>query len=224
MRGIRFNLTGGPRHRLVVVYSLIACLAAQRAAGQTAGTNNPRVDVLDSTRGVTGSVPAGQSGKAPSQQDILNAILRSGLTAQEIRLRLSAAGYDPHLADAYLGGGGSGASASLSSPPSAFVDALRNAGILRPLSVGDDAVEPDPAETIDAAPAAGSAPSGSRASSSELRTFGKTLFGRTSTLFDAVTSGPVDASYRIGAGDQLQLVMTGSVEMAYQLEVRRDGS
>src|SRR4051794_39288287 len=116
MRRIRFNLIGGPRHRRGVVYSLITCLAAHRAAGQTAGTTNPRADVLDSIRGVTGAAPAGQSGKAPSQQEILNAILRSGLTAQEIRLRLSAAGYDPHLADPYLGGGASAASASASSP------------------------------------------------------------------------------------------------------------
>src|SRR5207249_2241905 len=31
-------------------------------------------------------------------------------------------------------------------------------------------------------------------------------------------------SYRIGAGDRLQLVLTGDVEAAYQVEIRSDGS
>ena len=36
--------------------------------------------------------------------------------------------------------------------------------------------------------------------------------------------GAVDAGYRLGAGDQLQLVITGDLEFAAGLEIRRDGS
>lgn len=165
--------------------------------------------------------------KPVSGQDVFDAILQSGLTPQEIRQRLQAAGYDPRLADAYLNGTPSSQSAlSQSRPPAAFIEALRSLGILRPLTYSSDqsTLDVNP-EASDIAGASSNASINPREEGSgELRPFGKTLFGRTSTVFDPVSSGPIDASYRIGAGDQLQVVITGSVEAAYQLEVRRDGT
>jgi len=145
----------------------------------------------------------------------MDAILQSGLTPQEIRQRLQAAGYDPRLADQYLSGSAaSQATLSRSQPPAAFIDALRSAGILRPITSGNDQstsdANPEASDIAGASSASSVNPTGE--SSGELRPFGKTLFGRTATVFDPVTSGPIDASYRIGAGDQLQVVITGSVE------------
>lgn len=53
--------------------------------------------------------------------------------------------------------------------------------------------------------------------------FGLDAFRRATTLFDPNLTGPVDANYRLGPGDNLVLVLTGDVEAAYQLEVTREG-
>jgi polysaccharide export outer membrane protein len=53
--------------------------------------------------------------------------------------------------------------------------------------------------------------------------FGLSTFRQPTTLFDANVSGPVDANYRLGPGDQLVLILTGDVSQAYQLPVTREG-
>src|SRR3989454_11619875 len=51
-----------------------------------------------------------------------------------------------------------------------------------------------------------------------------TLFPYT-TLFRSLPllSGPVPADYKLGPGDQLVLILTGDVELAYTLQVTREG-
>jgi polysaccharide biosynthesis/export protein len=59
---------------------------------------------------------------------------------------------------------------------------------------------------------------------SGLKVFGMDLFAaRNGSQFDANLAGPVDPSYRIGAGDRLVLILTGDVEQAYTLDVTREG-
>jgi len=59
---------------------------------------------------------------------------------------------------------------------------------------------------------------------SGLKVFGLDLFTqRNGSQFDANLAGPVDASYRLGAGDRLVLILTGDVEQAYTLDVTREG-
>lgn len=59
---------------------------------------------------------------------------------------------------------------------------------------------------------------------SGLKVFGMELFsGRNASQFDANLAGPVDGSYRLGAGDRLVLILTGDVEQAYTLDVTREG-
>jgi len=53
--------------------------------------------------------------------------------------------------------------------------------------------------------------------------FGLDLFSNGSTQFDANFAGPVDASYKLGPGDQLVLLLTGEVELAHRLDVTREG-
>jgi polysaccharide biosynthesis/export protein len=53
--------------------------------------------------------------------------------------------------------------------------------------------------------------------------FGLETFRRRTTLFDPNLTGPVDANYRLGPGDNLVLILTGDVEASYQLEVTREG-
>ncbi len=59
---------------------------------------------------------------------------------------------------------------------------------------------------------------------SGLKVFGMDLFAqRSASQFDANLAGPVDPSYRMGAGDRLVLILTGDVEQAYTLDVTREG-
>jgi len=53
--------------------------------------------------------------------------------------------------------------------------------------------------------------------------FGLSTFRQQTTQFDPNLSGPVDANYRLGPGDQLVLILTGDVSQAYQLPVVREG-
>jgi polysaccharide export outer membrane protein len=53
--------------------------------------------------------------------------------------------------------------------------------------------------------------------------FGLNTFRQPTSQFDPNLSGPVDASYRLGPGDQLALILTGDVNAAYNLDVTREG-
>jgi polysaccharide export outer membrane protein len=165
-------------------------------------------------------------GRAVSVDEIERAVRTSGLTPQQIRARLQAAGYDPALAEPFLGGRegtGVGAAGTASSSPQTqgFAEALQALGLLR---IGDAASEVLPSSRV-----LGEVPTGpltrtTANSGDSQQPFGRALFQRTGTMFQPVLAGPVDPSYRLDAGDQLQLVLTGAVEQIYSLEVRRDGT
>jgi polysaccharide biosynthesis/export protein len=53
--------------------------------------------------------------------------------------------------------------------------------------------------------------------------FGLNTFRENTSLFDPNLNGPVDASYRLGPGDRLALILTGDVNAAYTLDVTREG-
>ncbi|MHB1193063.1 MAG: SLBB domain-containing protein [Longimicrobiales bacterium] len=149
---------------------------------------------------------AARAGYAVTNAQIADAIRRRGLTAGQLRAQLEAAGYDPGLADPFFSA--DSASARGNQPSGDFVAALQSLGI-----VGSDLTEAEVGQEMAAGPrdATGGV-------------FGKDIFRRANTAFDPVTSGPVDPGFRLGVGDQLQLILTGEVELAYALQVRRDGT
>src|SRR3989441_552107 len=53
--------------------------------------------------------------------------------------------------------------------------------------------------------------------------FGVDVFRRTTTQFLPLLSGPVPPDYKLGPGDALVLILTGEVELAYTLQVTREG-
>src|SRR5205807_6510526 len=53
--------------------------------------------------------------------------------------------------------------------------------------------------------------------------FGVDVFRRTTTQFLPLLSGPDPADYKLGPGDVLVLILTGDVELAYTLQVTREG-
>jgi protein involved in polysaccharide export with SLBB domain len=148
-------------------------------------------------------------------QQIQDAIRSSGLSEAQVRDRLRAAGYNPALADPFFAAqaGAAGATAGGTVPGASsgaspdFVRALTTLGILS----GSDQPTTDRRNPDVSAGGAGSV-------------FGKDVFNRASTAFDPVTAGPVDPGYRLGVNDQLQLIITGGVELAYALDIRRDGT
>jgi protein involved in polysaccharide export with SLBB domain len=130
----------------------------------------------------------------------------SGLTPDQIRARLSAAGYPTTLLDAYLGAGSQAGGPVM--PGATELAAIEALG-LPPV--------PQPFLNVDAGLIR------SRSGTEPSRVFGVEVFRRTSTQFLPLLAGPVPPDYRLGAGDQLVLILTGDVELTYALPVTREG-
>ena len=147
----------------------------------------------------------------PGLPDMIRQRLQqSGLTAEQVRARLSASGYAPNLLDAYLGGTSSGGALSGAALPAGALElsAIQALG-LPPVEQSYLPVDSGFIRTRGAGPAS--------------RVFGVDVFRRSTTQFLPLLSGPVPADYKLGAGDQLVLILTGDVELAYTLPVTREG-
>jgi protein involved in polysaccharide export with SLBB domain len=148
---------------------------------------------------------AARVGAPVTNAQIADGIARSGMSEAQIRSRLQAAGLDASMADPFFRAQGA---ASAVTPSAEFMVALREMGVLAPDDSSRMAVATvQPADTT-----------------KQSAIFGKSLFLRASTAFDPVTSGPVDPSYRLGVGDNLQVILTGETELAYAPVIRRDGT
>src|SRR5437660_429198 len=134
-------------------------------------------------------------------------ITQSGMTPDQIRARLQASGYPPTLLDAYLGAQTPGQPAPV--PGAQEIAAIQSLGVPTLATAGEIL----PVDTgLVRATAAGKS-----------GVFGVDVFQRTSTQFLPLLAGPVPADYKLGAGDQLVLILTGDVELAYTLQVTREG-
>ena len=132
-------------------------------------------------------------------------IQASGLTPDQIRARLAASGYPSTFLDAYLSAAGPGqATLTPGADQLAAMEALGLPAFGAPVL---------PTDT-------GLLLRGLRPTS---RVFGVDAFRRSTTQFLPLLSGPVPPDYRLGAGDQLVLILTGDVEQTYPLLVTREG-
>ncbi len=160
---------------------------------------------------------------------------QSGLTPDQVRARLRAAGYPEGILDDYFSGADT-------TKPAQFgprtLDAVRALGVVSAeeadslargdslLAVSDslrellDSLRLERADSIRADSLADSLQAVTRKG---LKVFGLETFRRTTTRYQPTMSGPVDENYRLGPGDQLVLILTGDVEQAYSLEVTREG-
>ncbi|HWA59134.1 MAG TPA: SLBB domain-containing protein [Gemmatimonadales bacterium] len=151
-------------------------------------------------------------------QQLRERIGTSGLTREQIRARLRAAGYPENLLDPYLAGADS-TQMKQAKPGSDIVEAVRTLGI-----IGSDEVDSLLVLTDSAQRVADSLRADSLAdTASVLRVFGMSVFRRSTSLFNPLLSGPVDPNYKLGPGDQLILILTGDVEAAHDLLVTREG-
>lgn len=195
---------------------LLAIGGARPLVAQVPTTGAPPAPpVVVPTQRTAAQNAAASMGKQVTNEDIARAIKNSGLSAPEVRIRLQQAGFDPKLADPFF---------STNSPltivgDSSTLAALNAVG----LSVGGD--EAAPVTPVgDLAASELDTIKATKPTSAAQRRFGRDVFITRSTSFDPEMSGPVDASYRLGIGDALQIVMTGQVEQGYQVDVRRDGT
>ncbi|MGH7508219.1 MAG: SLBB domain-containing protein [Gemmatimonadales bacterium] len=162
-------------------------------------------------------------------------LLQSGLTPDQVRSRLRAAGYPESLLDEYLIGADT---TRIVRPGERTLDAVRALGFLSAaeadsLQVQDSllTISDSLAHLLDSLrfARADSARADSLADSLRilqgqgLKLFGLETFRRSSSRFQAAQSGPVDENYRLGPGDLLVLILTGDVEQAYSLDVNREG-
>lgn len=161
----------------------------------------------------------------------------SGLTPDQVRARLRAAGYPETMLDDYL----SDADTTRRVQPTANtfeairllgiasveeLDSLEIAGGIRD-TIGVDSTMvlvdtlfdrplPDSLAQRDSLDR-------DRRREPELQHFGLNVFRNRTSQFEPSLAGPVDAGYRMGPGDVLVLILTGDVEQAHTLEVNREG-
>ena len=138
------------------------------------------------------------------------------MSRAQVRSRLQQAGYDPGLADQYFDSM-EGIGGTLSEADPGFLEAMGALGILQAgVDFPLDSITLDSlglaADILVALP------------DSVLSVFGLDVFQRRTTGLDQVLNGPVGDDYQLGPGDQLILVLTGDVELAYaNLSVTREG-
>jgi polysaccharide export outer membrane protein len=160
--------------------------------------------------------PVALRAQAISGEQIRRQIQQSGLSAEQVRDRLAAAGYPEALLDSYL----TNSDIQAPEPTSDILAALRALSVT---GMAAEAVEP---VNVDSGLVMRPLPdrvSQSSAADSELKIFGIGVFRGTTSQFQPLLAGPVPDSYRLGAGDLLVLVISGDVEIVHNLEVTRDG-
>ena len=165
-------------------------------------------------QGLRSQVPPSQAPQAlkqavqqnPGLPDIIRQrILQSGLSAEQVRARLAASGYPSNLLDAYLSGTVTGAALPAGALELAAIQALGVPPVEQSLlSVDTGLIR-------------------MRGTNVSSRVFGVDVFRRSTTQFLPLLSGPVPPDYKLGPGDALVLILTGDVELAYTLQVTREG-
>ncbi len=196
---------------------------------------------------LSAQVPNGQQLPTPEQaqellrtqpqlvQELRKRLSESGLTPDQVRSRLRAAGYDENMLDDYIQGADT-------TQPAQFgprtVEAVRSLGVLSDEAADSLRFEDSTRVVSDSLKAvldslkllrADSLRADSLADSlallrgEGLKRFGIETFRRNTTRFQPAQTGPVDENYRLGPGDVLVLILTGDVERSYTLDVTREG-
>jgi polysaccharide biosynthesis/export protein len=223
-----------PKYRLLLHAGFVAAALTLSAAGTPLAAQVPQVQPGQ-------QLPTPEQAREALQnqpqlvQQLRQRLLQSGLTPDQVRSRLRAAGYPETMLDDYLPGSDT---TRFTRPGPRTLDAVRALGILTDveadslqlqdslLVVSDslqDVLDSLRAMKADSARADSLADSVAVLRGQGLKLFGLETFRRTSTRFQPVQTGPVDENYRLGSGDVLVLILTGDVEQAYTLTVNREG-
>jgi protein involved in polysaccharide export with SLBB domain len=186
-----------------------------------------------------------------SRPDLVNQlrqrITSSGMTPDQIRARLQAAGYPSNLLDSYMSNGVGPAGATPGAPGTGndldVLTAAKQLGIVdstdfalpyaNPALQNNGLTVPncDTLVTDTTSARRSGCPPYSPVSWTSHYTnadsgkaiFGLDVFRLSTSQFDANLAGPVDENYRLGPGDRLMLILTGDVEVAHAIDVTREG-
>ena len=153
------------------------------------------------------ALPPGAAGMLQNPDAIRQRIRESGLSADQIRSRLRASGYPDNLLDAYLG---SGTQAGAQTGTVAELSAIQALGFGSVGSIQqglDTGMIRWRGDTL----------------AFKSNVFGVDVFRRSTTQFLPLLAGPVPPDYHLGPRDMLVLILTGDVELAYTLQVTREG-
>lgn len=141
-------------------------------------------------------------------------IAKGGLTADQVRTRLRAAGYPESLLNEYL-------PENSGVPSTADRDSLLNAvsalGLVEPMVIAElrsPTVRADTGRRVRMP---------RTTDPDSLALFGLDVFRGSASRFEPTLSGGVGPDYRVGPGDVLAVILTGGVEHAYSLDVSREG-
>ncbi len=218
-----------PKRLLLLLGALLLALATRLPAQvPTQGNPNQRLPSPDEAREMLQNQPG-------LVDQLRQKLLQSGLSEDQVRSRLRAAGYPENLLDQYLPGADTTAEVR---PGPRTLDAVRALGILSTaeadsLQVSDSLFQLSDSlrQVLDSLKLVhlDSLRADSLADSLEairpggLKIFGLETFRKFTTQFQPALTGPVDANYRLGPGDMLVLILTGDVERVHTLEVTREG-
>ncbi|MFQ5889944.1 MAG: SLBB domain-containing protein [Gemmatimonadota bacterium] len=161
-------------------------------------------------------------GRPLTDQEILRLLQQSGLTPEEVRDRLAREGLPREAADPYLAVlEGRADRVPDGTDPAALVQVLTGVQLTERLGAPEAAeigplAAPERGLPFDSAAPEPPSPRG-------LPVFGRDLFRNATSEFEAPATGPVPPDYRLGPGDEIVLVLTGDVELAYRLTVSREG-
>jgi polysaccharide export outer membrane protein len=172
-----------------------------------------------------------RTGQQVSQEQILEQLQSSGLSRSQVRNRLLGMGLDPSLADPYFDRLEGRSTGQLPNPDETFVGALSRMGLLESTAIGGGgvggagvgALGRTVADSLGLAGALGPRPD-SLSAEGELPIFGKATFARRTSQFRPLLTGPAPPDYTLGPGDEISLVLTGDVALAYLLPVSREGT
>jgi protein involved in polysaccharide export with SLBB domain len=218
-----------PKRLCLLLGALLFALAGSLWA-QVPGQGNPsqRLPTPDEARDMLQNQPG-------LVEQLRQKLAQSGLSEDQVRSRLRAAGYPENLLDQYLPGADTTAEVR---PGPRTLDAVRALGILSTaeadsLQVSDSLFQLSDSlrQVLDSLKLVhlDSLRADSLADSLEairpggLKIFGLETFRKFTTQFQPAQTGPVDANYRLGPGDMLVLILTGDVERVHTLEVTREG-
>jgi protein involved in polysaccharide export with SLBB domain len=177
-------------------------------------------------------------------QQLRQRLITTGMTREQIHARLRAEGYPEDLLDAYL----PGAAGTAEAPTTETYSALEELGIADSSDVAffralqsdstTNAARDSLLRSRDSLYRDTVAIRFERDRRRVVRTdvadslirldsgyniYGLEMFRSSTSRFEPNLSGPVDASYRLGPGDRLVLILTGDVEAVHSLEVTREG-
>jgi protein involved in polysaccharide export with SLBB domain len=156
-------------------------------------------------------------GRPISAQEALRLLQQSGLTSDQVRDLLAGKGYERSAADPYLAVlEGVTEQIPGSATPVPLLEALTGTDLTT--SLASDSLPTDLLLALQGLSAQQVA-----VEEEGPPIFGRDIFRQATTQFQPRTGGPVPADYRVGPDDEIILVLTGDVELAYRLMVAREG-